>query len=195
MSLPKPSSDSRTRPPMPGQRRKTRRVEEMVRVDHAGEYGAVAIYQGQRAVFAALPHKARIAAQLEEMEADEQHHLDAFDQLIFEKNTRPTLLAPIWNIAGHALGTATALMGEKAAHACTEAVETVIERHYAGQIEELRAMGEDELADQFDIFREEEVAHRDLAVEEGAKETPGYTLLSAAIKTGCKIAIKVSERV
>ncbi len=195
MSLPKPSTDTRTRPPLPGQRRNARRVEEMVRVDHAGEYGAVAIYQGQRAVFAALPHKARIAAQLEEMEADEQHHLDAFDRLIFERKARPTALAPIWNIAGHALGTATALMGEKAAHACTEAVETVIEQHYAAQIAELRAMGETELADQFDIFREEEVAHRDLAVEEGAKQAPGYSLLSAAIQAGCRIAIKVSERV
>lgn len=185
----------RTRPPLPGRRRSETRIGEMVRVDHAGEYGAVAIYRGQRAVFGTLPHKARIAAQLEEMEADEQHHLDTFDRLIFERDTRPTALAPVWHAAGHALGAATALMGEKAAHACTEAVETVIERHYAGQVEELRAMGEDELADLFDRFREEEVAHRDLAVEEGAKDAPGYALLSAAIKTGCRLAIRVCERV
>ncbi|WP_300544749.1 demethoxyubiquinone hydroxylase family protein [Maricaulis sp.] len=189
------SPAGRTRPPLPGKRRDALRIDQMVRVDHAGEYGAVAIYQGQRAVFGTLPHKARIAAQLEEMEADEQHHLDAFDQLIFERNTRPTALAPVWDVAGHALGAVTALMGERAAHACTEAVETVIERHYAGQVEELRAMGEDTLADQFDKFREEEVAHRDLAVEEGAKDAPGYALLSAAIKAGCRLAIKVSERI
>jgi ubiquinone biosynthesis monooxygenase Coq7 len=185
----------RTRPALPGQRRDARRIEQMVRVDHAGEYGAVAIYQGQRAVFGKLPHKARIAAQLEEMEADEQHHLDAFDALIFKHNTRPTLLAPVWNVAGHALGAATALMGEKAAHACTEAVETVIEGHYAGQVAELQAMGEHELSDQFETFRQEEIAHRDLAVEEGARDATGYPLLSAAIKAGCKIAIKVSERI
>ena len=190
------STERGPRPPLPGRRRSQRRIEEMVRVDHAGEYGAVAIYQGQRAVYGALPHKARIAAQLEEMEADEQHHLDTFDGLIFKHGTRPTALAPVWDIAGHALlGAGTALMGEKAAHACTEAVETVIERHYAGQVAELKAMGEDELADLFEEFRLEEIEHRDLAVEEGAREAPGYALLSRAIKAGCKLAIKVSERV
>ena len=81
------------RPPLPGRRRDRTRIEQMVRVDHAGEYGAVAIYQGQRAVFGQLPHKARIAAQLEEMEADEQHHLDTFDRLVFEHDARPTALA------------------------------------------------------------------------------------------------------
>jgi len=186
---------SRFTPPLPGKRRDARRIEQMVRVDHAGEYGAVAIYQGQRAVFGQLPHKARIARQLEEMEADEQHHLDTFDDLIFRHDTRPTALAPVWQLAGKALGAGTALMGEKAAHACTEAVETVIEQHYAGQIEELRAMGEDELAELFAKFREEELEHRDLAREEGARDTPGYPLLSRLIELGCRTAIKVSERI
>ena len=86
-------------------------------------------------------------------------------------------------------------MGEKAAHACTEAVETVIERHYAGQVAELKAMGEDELAELFEKFRLEEIEHRDLAVEEGARQAPGYALLSRAIQAGCRIAIRVSERV
>ena len=98
-------------------------------------------------------------------------------------------------MAGHALGAATALMGEKAAHACTEAVESVIEQHYASQVEELRAMGEDELADLFAKFREEELEHRDLAIEEGAKQAPGYALLSKAIEAGCRVAIKVTERI
>jgi 3-demethoxyubiquinol 3-hydroxylase len=181
--------------PLPGKRRDPRRIEQMLRVDHAGEYGAVAIYGGQRAIYGTLPQKSRIARQLEEMEADEQVHLEAFDALLNQHGARPTALAPIWNVAGHALGAVTALMGDKAAHACTEAVETVIEQHYAGQITELRAMGEDALADRFDQFRTEELAHRDLAVEEGAKEAPGYPLLSALIQGGCRIAIKVSERI
>ena len=117
----------------------------------------------------------------------------------FEKlrkhKTRPTALAPIWNIAGQALGMGTALLGDKAAHACTEAVETVIEQHYADQVTELRAMGEDELADLFDKFREEEVAHRDLAVDEGAREATAYPLLSAVIKSGCQVVIKIAERI
>ncbi|WP_417489446.1 demethoxyubiquinone hydroxylase family protein, partial [Maricaulis sp.] len=171
------------------------RIEQMLGVAHAGEYGAVAIYGGQRAIYGKLPHKARIARQLEEMEADEQAHLDAFDALLVEHRARPTALGPVWNMAGHALGAVTALMGDKAAHACTEAVETVIEQHYAGQITELRAMGEDALADRFDQFRMEELAHRDLAVEEGAKDAPGYPLLSGLIQAGCRLAIKVSEKV
>ena len=188
----------------PFQRRKVRRpgpakpqdaIAAMIRVDHAGEYGAVQIYKGQRAVFGKLPHKARIASQLQHMEADEQHHLQAFDDYIRERRVRPTALGPVWNIAGFALGAGTALMGEKAAHACTEAVESVIESHYGEQVEELRAMGEDELADTFARFQAEEVAHKDLAVEEGAQQAAGYPLLSGLIKAGCRIAIKVTERV
>lgn len=182
-------------PPLPGRTREADRIEEMIRVDHAGEYGAVAIYRGQRAIFKSLPHKARIAQQLEEMEADEQHHLDAFDTLIRSGRARPTALAPLWQLGGRAMGAATALMGERAAHACTEAVETVIEEHYAGQVAELRTMGEDELADMFDKFREEEVAHRDLAVEEGAREATGYPLLSGFIKAGCRTVIKIAEKI
>ncbi|MHA6287460.1 demethoxyubiquinone hydroxylase family protein [Maricaulis sp. CAU 1757] len=183
------------RPPLPGTRRDGPRLAEMIRVDHAGEYGAVTIYRGQRAIFSTLPHKARIARQLRDMEAEEQHHLDAFDGLILNGDTRPTLLAPLWKAAGTALGMGTALLGDKAAHACTEAVETVIEQHYAAQIEELRRIGEDELADLFTLFREEEIAHRDTAIEEGSTETPGHRLLTGLIEAGCRVAIGVSERV
>ena len=178
----------------PGDGGVLRRTKGMIRVDHAGEYGAVAIYRGQRAVFDKVPGKARIAEQLAEMEADEQAHLDAFDALIRERGVRPTALMPLWNVAGYALGVATALMGEKAAHACTEAVETVIEGHYADQVEALTPH-EPELAARFEQFREEEVAHRDLAREEGAREAPGYPVLSALIQAGCRLAIRVSERV
>ncbi len=179
----------------PGRVRDPKRIEQMVRVDHAGEYGAVRIYRGQRAVFGNQPSKARIAGQLQRMEADEQHHLDAFDGHIRDGLARPTFLGPAWDAAGFALGAITALMGERAAHACTEAVETVIEGHYAKQVEELRLMGETELADQFAQFQAEEVEHKDLAVDEGAKDAVGYPILSAAITVGCHTAIAVSERV
>ncbi|XBQ17637.1 MAG: demethoxyubiquinone hydroxylase family protein [Oceanicaulis sp.] len=179
----------------PGRTRDDRRIAEMVRVDHAGEYGAVRIYKGQRAIFADQPSKSRIAGQLQRMEADEQHHLDAFDDHIRSGLARPTLLGPVWDVAGFALGAVTAFMGERAAHACTEAVENVIEGHYGRQVEQLRLMGETELADQFAQFQAEEVAHKDLAVDEGAKDAPGYPLLSAAITAGCHAAIAVTQRV
>ena len=179
----------------PGRKADTQRLQSMVRVDHAGEYGAVRIYQGQRAIFKGRPDKARIASQLAHMEADEQHHLDAFDTHIRNGLAKPTLLAPFWNLAGFALGAGTALLGEKAAHACTEAVEDTIEGHYNSQIDELTLAGETELCAQFTQFRDEEIAHKDLAVEEGAKDALGYPVLSALIKTGCHVAIEVSKRV
>lgn len=179
----------------PGRVTSKQRTGKMIRVDHAGEYGAVRIYAGQRAVFDHHFSKARISKQLKHMEADEQHHLDAFDDHIRAGRARPTLLAPFWNIAGFALGAGTALMGERAAHACTEAVETVIEGHYGRQVEELRIAGETELADQFHQFQLEEVEHKDLAVDEGAKDAFGYPILSALIKSGCYTAIAVTQRV
>lgn len=170
------------------------RIAEMLRVDHAGEYGAVAIYKGQQAVFGKNARTRKIARQLKEMEADEQAHLDAFDQMLAERQVRPTLMAPIWNSAGFGLGVVTALMGEKAAHACTEAVENVIEGHYASQVDELKD-SEPELAATFEKFRQEEIAHRDLAVEEGARDAPGYSILSGIITAGCRAAIKITEKI
>lgn len=179
-------------PQKPGPR--AARISDMLRVDHAGEYGAVAIYRGQRAVFDRLPHKARTAALLKEMEEGEAHHLETFDRLLAERKVRPTLLAPFWNAAGFGLGAATALMGEKAAMACTEAVEGVIEKHYAEQIEEL-GEGEPELCETVRQFREDELGHKQTAEEEGAREAPGYRLLSAVIRLGCKTAIRIAEKV
>ena len=170
------------------------RRDEMLRVDHAGEYGAVAIYRGQLAVFERQHGKERIVGQLKHMAAQEEEHLDAFDKMLAAGHVRPTALSPVWNAAGFALGAATALLGEKAAHACTEAVETVIEEHYGDQVSELTAAGEDELAAKMAKFQEEEVAHKDLAAAEGAHEAPGYPLLSAFIRTGCRIAIRISEK-
>jgi len=176
--------------PVPRERR-----DEMLRVDHAGEYGAVAIYKGQLAVFRRQAGREKITGQLEEMAAQEQDHLDAFDKLLAAGSVRPTAMSPVWNAAGFALGAATALMGEKAAHACTEAVETVIEEHYGDQVAELDAAGDADLAARLAKFRDDEIAHRDLAAAEGARHAPGYPLLSAAIRFGCRVAIRISEKV
>ena len=181
-------------PPRPGRGAVQARLAEILRVDHAGELGAVHIYRGQRAVLGAAPGRERIAGQLAEMEGHEAEHLARFDRLLNQHRVRPTAMAPVWRLAGFALGAGTALLGDKAAHACTEAVETVIEEHYAGQIAEL-ADRDPELAAELSRFRDEELAHRDLAVEEGARETPGYGLLAAVIRTGCRAAIKISEKV
>jgi ubiquinone biosynthesis monooxygenase Coq7 len=181
-------------PPRPGPGALAARMAEILRVDHAGELGAVAIYRGQRAVLDAAPGHERTARQLAEMEAHEQAHLSRFDALLTERRVRPTALAPVWRLAGFALGAGTALLGDKAAHACTEAVENVIEQHYAGQIAELEAR-DPELAAELSRFRDEELAHRDSAVAEGAHEAPGYSLLAAVIGAGCRAAIKISEKV
>ena len=180
---------------MPRRRPLSERVEEMVRVDHAGEYAAVAIYKGQRAVFERQSGKDRIIEQLTQMEEEEQHHLDAFDDMIRNEGVRPTAMTPVWGVAAYGLGVMTALLGEKAAHACTEAVESVIEGHYDDQVQELANCGETEKATLFARFRDEETAHKDLAVEEGAHNAPAYPLLSAVIKGGCRLAIRISEKV
>jgi ubiquinone biosynthesis monooxygenase Coq7 len=181
-------------PPRPGPGAVARRLAEILRVDHAGELGAVHIYRGQRAVLGAAPGRERTAAQLADMEAHETVHLARFDALLTQQRVRPTLLAPFWRAAGFALGAGTALLGERAAHACTEAVESVIEGHYAGQVRELEA-SQPALAAELSQFRDEELAHLNTAVAEGARETPGYTLLSAVIRAGCRAAIKLSEKV
>jgi len=180
-------------PPRPGVGALSARLAEILRVDHAGELGAVHIYRGQRAVLGAAKGHERIAGQLEEMEGHEAVHLARFDQLLNEHQVRPTVMTPLWRAAAFTLGASTALLGEKAAHACTEAVENVIEQHYAGQIAELEGR-DPELAAELSKFRDEELAHRDQALEEGARDAPGYPILSAVIRAGCKAAIKISEK-
>jgi ubiquinone biosynthesis monooxygenase Coq7 len=181
-------------PPRPGAGATSQRLAEILRVDHAGELGAVHIYRGQLAVLRAAKGRERITGQLAEMEADEIEHLSRFDKLLNDHKVRPTAMTPLWRVAGFALGAGTALLGEKAAHACTEAVEDVIERHYAGQIAELEGR-EPELAAELTKFRDEEIAHRDHALEEGAREAPGYPLLATVIRAGCRAAIKISEKI
>ncbi len=181
-------------PPRPGQGAVRARLAEILRVDQAGELAAVHIYRGQAAVMRASPGRQRIADQLKEMEGHEQVHLDRFNALLTEHKVRPTLMSPLWRAAAFALGAGTALLGDKAAHACTEAVENVIEKHYAGQIDELKDR-DPVLAAELTQFRDDELSHRDLAVEEGAHEAPAYPLLTAVIQAGCRTAIKISEKI
>jgi ubiquinone biosynthesis monooxygenase Coq7 len=173
----------------PGQRRADR--ASMLRVDQAGEYGATRIYAGQLAVLRANCPEAKLISR---MAAQEQRHLQRFDRLIAERRVRPTALQPLWNVAGFALGAATALMSEEAALACTDAVETEIDRHYGRQLDEL---GEDdpELAADIAEFRAEELEHRDTARAAGATNAVGYPLLTTAIRAGCKMAIALSKRI
>jgi ubiquinone biosynthesis monooxygenase Coq7 len=166
-------------------------VESMIRVDHAGEYGAVRIYEGQLAVFGA--RQSKTADAIRKMAAQEQDHLDAFDKLVNERRVRPTALEPVWRVAGFALGAATALMGEKAAMACTAAVEEVIDEHYAQQIERLDA--DPDLKKKVSDFRADKIAHKEEALARGAEQAPAYKLLSETIKAGCRLAIKLSERI
>ena len=165
-------------------------VECTIRVDHAGEYGAKRIYEGQLAVLG----RTKYGPMIEHMKAQEQVHLDTFSRLIGERRVRPTALLPFWHVAGFALGAASALLGHRGAMACTVAVEEAIDEHYRAQEDTL---GDDEAELRADIarFRAEELEHRDTGLEHEAEQAPAYRLLSAAIKTGCKIAIKISERV
>lgn len=179
------------RPVSPG-RRADEDIAAMIRVDHAGEFGAVRIYEGQLAVLARRPGAKKAVQMIRKMARQEEDHLKAFDKLVNERQVRPTALSPVWHVAGYALGAATALLGEKAAMACTAAVEDVIDRHYARQVAQLD--DSDPLKAQIETFRADEVAHRETALAQGAEQAPGYTLLSAAIKAGCRIAIALSER-
>jgi ubiquinone biosynthesis monooxygenase Coq7 len=181
-------------PPRPGLGALGRETAEALRVDHAGELAAVNIYRGQQAVLSRAAGKSVLAETFGEMKAQEAVHLAAFDDLLTREGVRPSLLTPLWRTAGFALGAATALMGEKAAHACTEAVESVIEQHYA---EQALALGgrEPELAARIEQFRAEEMEHHDHAVGAGSREAPGHRLLSAVIRAGCRAAIKVAEKI
>ena len=166
-------------------------TDAMIRVDHAGEYGAARIYAGQLAV---MGTRSAVSAEIARMRAQEQRHLDVFDRLITERRVRPTLLHPLWHVAGYALGAATALIGPKAAMACTAAVETEIDAHYQAQRDAL-AGTDPELEAHIEDFQAEEVEHRATAVAHGAEEMRGYPLLSAVVRAGCRVAIAVSTRV
>jgi len=179
-----------TPPRLPGDPSPEDAIERMIRVDHAGEFGAVRIYEGQLAVLG----QSAAGSVIREMAEQERRHLERFETLVRERRVRPTALSPLWHVAGYALGAASALLGERGAMACTVAVEEVIDEHYRRQAERL---GEDEapLRETIEEFRKDELAHRDLGLAHGAETAPAHDLLTAAVKAGSRIAIWLSTRI
>ena len=163
-------------------------IDQMIRVDHAGEYGAARIYAGQLAV---MGGRVPVAPAIGRMRAQEARHLAVFDDLLTRRRVRPTLLHPLWHIAGYALGVGTALLGPSAAMACTVAVETEIDRHYQLQRDAL-GDADPELSAHIADFQADEVEHRDTAAEMGGT---GFPVMSALIRAGCRLAISVSQRI
>jgi 3-demethoxyubiquinol 3-hydroxylase len=167
------------------------KIASMIRVDQAGEFGATRIYAGQLAV---MGNRHPMARDIAHMAEQEERHRIFFDQLMARRGVRPTLLAPFWNVAGFALGAATAAMGPRAAMACTAAVETEIDAHYREQLE---VLGDDdpELSAAIADFRAEELEHKETALAAGAESAPAYPLLSGAIRAGCRVAIALAKRI
>ena len=173
---------------LPGDISQEEKVRRMIRVNHAGEYGAQRIYAGQLAVLGKHP----CAPLLKHMADQEQEHLDAFAQWMQKRKVAPTIFMPLWHVAGFAMGSATALLGEKAAMACTVAVESVIDEHYAKQEQQLS--DEPELKSVVTKFRADEKEHRDIALEHGAQSSPLYQILTTVIVYKTKLAIWLSTR-
>ena len=168
-----------------------RLTDSMIRVDQAGEYGATRIYAGQLAV---LGDRTPVARAIAGMANQEARHREFFDAMMVRRGVRPTLLQPIWNVAGFALGAVTAALGPEAAMACTAAVETEIDKHYAEQLEAL-GDSDPELSAAILDFQAEEVEHREIALAAGAESTFGYPVLSGLIRLGCKVAIATAKRI
>jgi ubiquinone biosynthesis monooxygenase Coq7 len=167
-------------------------IKRMIRVNQAGEYGAKRIYEGQ---LAALKNHA-CAETIQHMKDQEQVHLDTFNEMMVDRRVRPTALQPLWHAAGYALGYVTGKMGEKAAMACTVAVEEVIDQHYQAQVDVLEAHPDEaDLKNKIVQFQAEEQEHRDIGLDHGAEQTPAYPVLSVAIKAASKLAIFLSKRV
>ena len=192
MSLPTPIPPARppTRGALPGDPRPHERLARIVRVDHAGEYGAKRIYEGQIAVMGKGPH----GRTLRHMAAQEREHLRYFEEQMVAHRVRPTALQPLWHVGGWMLGAVTALLGERAAMACTVAVEEVIDGHYAAQLDHL-GPAESDLEEKILRFQAEEVEHRDIGLAHGAEQAPAYPLLSGTIRACTRAAIWVAERV
>lgn len=173
---------------IPGDLTKEQMIEQMIRVNHAGEYGAKKIYEGQ---LSAIKDKETFDL-VKHMAEQEEEHLKFFEKELLKRNIRPTALLPVWHVAGYMLGKVTALIDKKVAMACTVAIEEVIDEHYQEQIKEL---GEDEknLKKNIEKFRNEELEHRDIGLENQAKEIPGYFIFSSVIKIAGKAAIKIAK--
>uniref|UniRef100_A0A3Q3W601 5-demethoxyubiquinone hydroxylase, mitochondrial n=1 Tax=Mola mola TaxID=94237 RepID=A0A3Q3W601_MOLML len=169
-------------------------LDRILRVDHAGEYGANRIYAGQMAVLG----RTRIGPLIQEMWDQEKKHLAKFNEILAESRVRPTALLPLWNIAGFALGASTALLGKECAMACTVAVEESISEHYNSQIRALMEKDPERYTELLHVikeFRDDEMEHHDTGLEHEAETVPGYWLIKNAIQLGCKVAIYASERV
>lgn len=178
--------------PLPGDLSEEEQVHRMLRVNHAGEYGAARIYEGQLAILGAKP----CGDVIREMKDQEQKHLDLFDDLVIQNRVRPTALSPVWHWAGYGLGMATALLGEKAAMACTVAVEEVIDDHYAEQEAYLADKPKHKkLRDVISECRADEQHHRDTGLAHDAENAPAYPILKTTIKAASKLAIWLSKRV
>jgi ubiquinone biosynthesis monooxygenase Coq7 len=172
--------------------REEKLLARILRVDQAGEYGAKRIYQGQIDVLTRRGTAAKEIEKIRHMAAQEEAHLAGFNEEIAARQTRPSILQPLWHVAGYAVGAASALLGEKAAHACTVAVEEVIDQHYARQEKELKDYPK--LKAMVARFRAEENEHKEIALEAGAEQAPGYKILKKAVSTGSRAAIWLAER-
>ena len=170
------------------------KVEEFIRVDHAGERGAVKIYQGQLLALNTIIKDESLKKTIEEMQVHEKEHCEFFENEIKKRNIKPTKFLPLWDLLGMGLGFGSTILGKKAAMLCTASVEEVIDKHYLDQINQL-GPDEKELKKKIIKFREDELDHKDIAYEKGATKKGFYSILDKIIKTGSKIAIKVSEKV
>ena len=176
--------------------KKTRKetLEEIIRVDHAGERGAIKIYEGQLLALKTLKEDEDLKNTIEEMREHEKIHLDYFEKEIQRRNIKPTYLLPLWDLMGVTLGFGTALLGKKAAMLCTASVEEVIENHYKDQIQKL-GNDENDLKEKIEKFRGDEVLHKNIALDSGATNKGIYSILDKVIKSGSKIAITISEKI
>ena len=170
------------------------KIEEFIRVDHAGERGAVKIYEGQLLALNTLVKDENLKKTIEEMKIHEKEHCEFFENEIQKRNIRPTKFLPLWDLLGVSLGFGSTLLGKKAAMLCTASVEEVIDKHYLNQINQLEA-DEKELKKKIIKFREDELHHKDIAYEKGATKKGFYSILDKVIKTGSKIAINISEKI
>jgi 3-demethoxyubiquinol 3-hydroxylase len=170
------------------------KVEEFIRVDHAGERGAVKIYEGQLLALNTLVKDEELKKTIEEMKVHEKEHCDFFENEIKKRKIRPTKFLPLWDLLGVGLGFGSTLLGKKAAMLCTASVEEVIDKHYLAQIEKLGSE-EPELKKKIIKFREDELQHKNIAYEKGATKKGLYSLLDKIIKTGSKVAINISEKI
>ena len=171
-----------------------KKIEEFIRVDHAGERGAIKIYEGQLLALNTFVKNDELKKTIEEMKEHEKEHCNYFENEIKKRNIKPTKLLPLWDLLGVSLGFGSTILGEKATMLCTASVEEVIDKHYANQIDQLEN-DEKKLKEKIIKFREDELHHKDIAYEKGATKKGMYSILDKIIKTGSKVAINISEKI